>query len=90
MKPSMVRKADRIAKDRTPKPRMHFFWWGLDATYDMDQARIRARIASGKRARTIASSRFRGGARRVMALTNDPVVSGRDPATALSDDKSKP
>ena len=48
MKPSMVRKADRIAKDRTPKPRMHFFWWELDETYDMVQARMRAKIASGE------------------------------------------
>jgi hypothetical protein len=48
MKPSVVRKADRMAKDRAPKPRMHFFWWGLDETRDRVQARIRASIASGK------------------------------------------
>jgi hypothetical protein len=32
MKPSVVRKADRMAKDRAPKPRMRFFWWKLDET----------------------------------------------------------
>jgi hypothetical protein len=48
MKPSMLRKADRIAKDRALKPRMHFFWWGLDETCDMVQARVRAKIASGE------------------------------------------
>jgi len=48
MKPSVVRKADRMAKDRAPKPRMHFFWWELDETRDMIQARIRAKIASGE------------------------------------------
>ena len=48
MKPSMVRKADRIAKDRAPKPRMHFFWWEQDETRDMVRARIRAKIASGE------------------------------------------
>jgi hypothetical protein len=35
MKPSVVRKADRMVKDRAPKPRMNFFWWGLDETRDM-------------------------------------------------------
>ena len=29
-----------MAKDRAPKPRMHFWWWGLDETYDMIQAGI--------------------------------------------------
>jgi hypothetical protein len=48
MKPSALRKADRVAKARGPKPRMHFFWWGQDETYDMVQARIRATIASGE------------------------------------------
>jgi hypothetical protein len=48
MKPSVVRKADRVAKDRAPKPRMHFFWWEEDETRDMVQARIRAKIASGE------------------------------------------
>jgi hypothetical protein len=47
MKSSVIRKADRIAKGRAPKPRMHFFWWELDETRDMVRARIRARIASG-------------------------------------------
>jgi hypothetical protein len=27
---------------------MHFFWWELDETYDMVEARIRASIASGE------------------------------------------
>jgi hypothetical protein len=40
--------ADRIAKARAPKPRMHFFWWGQDETYDKVKARIRAAIASGE------------------------------------------
>jgi len=48
MKPSVVRKADRIAKARAPNPQMHFFWWELDETRDMVQARIRASIASGR------------------------------------------
>jgi hypothetical protein len=48
MKPSLIRKADRIAKARAPKPRMRFFWWELDETHDMVQARIRASIASGE------------------------------------------
>jgi hypothetical protein len=45
---SAVRKADRVAKERAPKPRMHFFWWDDDETYDMVEARIRAKIASGE------------------------------------------
>jgi hypothetical protein len=48
MKPSVLRKADRIAKARAPKPRMHFFWWGQDETRAMVRARIRAKIASGE------------------------------------------
>ena len=48
MKPSVVRNADRMAKDRAPKPRMHFFWWGLDETRDSVQAQIRGSIASGE------------------------------------------
>jgi hypothetical protein len=48
MKPSLVRKADRMAKDRAPKPRMHFFWWEEDETRDMVRARIRAKIAGGE------------------------------------------
>jgi hypothetical protein len=48
MKPSVLRKADRVAKDRAPEPRMHFFWWEEDETRDMVQARIRAKIASGE------------------------------------------
>jgi hypothetical protein len=48
MKMSLVRLADRVEKDRAPEPRMHFFWWELDETYDMVEARIRARIASGE------------------------------------------
>src|ERR1700722_1877292 len=41
MKPSLVREADRTAKDRPPKPGMHFFWSGLDKTRDRARARIR-------------------------------------------------
>jgi hypothetical protein len=48
MKPSLLRKADRMTKDRTPEPRVHIFWWELDETYDMVEARIRAKIASGE------------------------------------------
>jgi hypothetical protein len=48
VKQSLVRKAERMVRDRAPKPRMHFFWWELDETYDMVEARIRARIASGE------------------------------------------
>ena len=47
MKSSLVRKADRIAKARAPKPRVRFFWWELDETRDVALARIRASIASG-------------------------------------------
>jgi hypothetical protein len=32
VKPSVVRKADRMAKERAPQPRMRFFWRGLDKT----------------------------------------------------------
>ena len=48
MKASALRKADRIAKARAPKPRMHFFWWDLRETRAMVRARIRAKIASGE------------------------------------------
>ena len=48
MKPSVLRKADRIAKGRAPTPRMHFFWWELNETRAMVRARIRAKIASGE------------------------------------------
>jgi hypothetical protein len=48
MKPSVIRKADRVAKERAPKPRMRFFWWEEDETREMVQARIRAEIASGE------------------------------------------
>jgi hypothetical protein len=48
MKLSTLRKADRIAKERAPKPRMHYFWWELHETREQLQARIRAKIASGE------------------------------------------
>ena len=48
MKTSVIRKADRVAKERAPKPRMHFYWWDEDETNEMVQARIRAEIASGQ------------------------------------------
>jgi hypothetical protein len=43
-----VRKAEHAAGARAPKPRMHLFRWELDETYDMVEARIRARIASAE------------------------------------------
>jgi hypothetical protein len=51
MKASVVRKADRIAKARAPKPRTHIFWWEQDETRDLVRARIRAKIASGEASR---------------------------------------
>jgi hypothetical protein len=48
MKPSVVRKPRRIAKDLAPEARMHFFWWEQDETCDAVDARIRATIASGE------------------------------------------
>jgi hypothetical protein len=48
MKESLIRKADRMLEDRAPEPQMRFVWWDLDETYDMVEARIRARIASGE------------------------------------------
>jgi hypothetical protein len=48
MKPSVLRKADRVAKARARTPLMHFFWWGQDETRDMVRVRIRAKIASGE------------------------------------------
>jgi hypothetical protein len=48
MKESMLRKAERIAKDRAPKPRTHYFWWELDETREQLRARIRDKIASGE------------------------------------------
>jgi hypothetical protein len=48
MKTSLVRKAERLAKERAPKPRTHFFWWDLDETEEMVRARMRAKIASGE------------------------------------------
>jgi hypothetical protein len=48
MKTSLLRKAERIAKARAPKPRTHYFWWELNETRDQLRARIRAKIASGE------------------------------------------
>ena len=48
MKASLLRKADRVAKDRAPKPRIHYFWWELDETWEQLRARIRAKVASGE------------------------------------------
>ena len=48
MKASLLRKADRVAKERAPKPRIHYFWWELDETWAQLQARIRAKVASGE------------------------------------------
>jgi hypothetical protein len=52
MKASLLRKADRVAKDRAPKPEMHYFWWDLDEPHEAVQARIRAKIASGRASET--------------------------------------
>jgi hypothetical protein len=48
MKPSVVRKAGRIAKTRAPKPRDRYFWWEQDEPREAVRARIRAAIASGE------------------------------------------
>jgi hypothetical protein len=51
MKLSTVRKAERVAKERAPKPRFHFIWWGSDEPRDIIQTRIHAMIASGEASR---------------------------------------
>jgi hypothetical protein len=48
MKPSLVRKAEAIEQEQAPKPRMRFYWWDLDETRDMVEARIRDSIARGE------------------------------------------
>ena len=48
MKPSVVRKARRIARALVPKPRHRYFWWEQDEPRAAVDARIRAAIASGK------------------------------------------
>jgi hypothetical protein len=48
MKQSLLRKAERIAKDRASTPRVRMFWWGLDEPHEAVDARIRASIASGE------------------------------------------
>jgi hypothetical protein len=48
MKPSLIRKAERIAKDLAPEPRVRFFWWDQDETREVAQARMRASIARGE------------------------------------------
>ena len=52
MKESLVRKVDRMLEDRAPEPRMRFFWWDLDETWEQLQARMRAKIASGEASET--------------------------------------
>jgi hypothetical protein len=52
MKASLLRKADRVAKDRAPKPEMRFLWWDLNEPYAAVEARIRAMIASGEASET--------------------------------------
>jgi len=52
MKASLLRKADRVAKARAPEPRMHYFWWELEETWEQLQARIRAKIAGGEASET--------------------------------------
>jgi hypothetical protein len=51
MKASTLRKADRIAKERAPKRRTRYFWWGQDEPREAVRARIRAAIASGEASR---------------------------------------
>jgi hypothetical protein len=48
MRQSLLRKAERIAQDIAPKPRVRFFWWDQDETRDVAQARMRASIARGE------------------------------------------
>jgi hypothetical protein len=48
MKPSVIRRAERIAREDAPTPRVRFFWWELDETREAVEARIRASIASGE------------------------------------------
>jgi hypothetical protein len=48
MKASLLRKADRVAKARAPKPVMRFLWWDLDEPYEAVEARIREKIARGE------------------------------------------
>jgi hypothetical protein len=48
MKPSLVRKAELIARAQAPAPRVLFFWWGQDESRATAEARIDASIASGK------------------------------------------
>jgi hypothetical protein len=48
MKASLVRTLSRLARIRAVESRTHYFWWDLDETHDVVQARIRAMIASGE------------------------------------------
>jgi hypothetical protein len=48
MKPSLIRKAELIAKECAPAPRLRFFWWEQDETREAAEARMRASIASGE------------------------------------------
>jgi hypothetical protein len=48
MKESFVRRLDRLERIYAVESRTHYFWWDLDETHDMVQARIRAMIASGE------------------------------------------
>jgi hypothetical protein len=48
MKPSVLRKARRIAKALVPKRRDRYFWWEQDEPREAVRARIRAAIASGE------------------------------------------
>jgi hypothetical protein len=71
MKPSVVRKAHRIAKYRAPKPRMHFLWCEQDEPRDAVRARIRAMIASGEASPNDRLLTFTGRGRRGRGLATD-------------------
>ena len=61
-----------MAKDRAPKPRMHFWWWGLDETYDMIQAGIRAGIASREASEAFARVFYADAVCLARAMLRDP------------------
>ena len=85
MKASLLRKADRVAKDRAPKPRIHYFWWDLDETWEqiLDGLRAGCDEAEGKDWTVSADStvarahQHAAGARRVRA--------GDDPAGGFNE-----
>jgi hypothetical protein len=48
MKPSLIRKAELIAKESAPAPRVRFFWWDQEETREVAEARMRESIARGE------------------------------------------